>query len=185
MKQKKNKFFTLLFSFLPGAAEMYMGFMKSGISLMAVFCLSIMIPSVFHLSDAFICLAFLVWFYGFFHARNLAAYDEGLIYELHDEFIWESFGCKGTFEITSPVLRKWAAVILIVLGIGMLWATLKDVIYALIPHHLWNVLSPFVDMVPQLAVSVLIIFVGLKLIQGKKEELDGDGKQREDENESC
>ena len=35
--KKKNKFFTFLCSFLPGAAEMYMGFMKMGISLLVVF----------------------------------------------------------------------------------------------------------------------------------------------------
>ena len=43
-QQKKGKFFTFIFSFIPGAAEMYMGFMKQGVSLMADFNL---------LSDAF------------------------------------------------------------------------------------------------------------------------------------
>ena len=32
-QQKKSKFFTFMFSFIPGAAEMYMGFMKQGVSL--------------------------------------------------------------------------------------------------------------------------------------------------------
>ena len=42
MKQrKKNKLLTLFFSFIPGAAEMYMGFMKQGLSLMALMAVSI------------------------------------------------------------------------------------------------------------------------------------------------
>lgn len=173
MKQKKNKFLTWVCSFLPGAAEMYMGFMKYGVSLMGLFFLCIMIPSVFRMSDAFAFLVVLVWFFGFFHARNLAAYDEGPLYELHDAFIWESLGGGLRFEITSPKLRKWAAIVLIFVGVAMLWGTLEDVIYMLIPDHLWRILSPFVELVPQLAVAVLIIFIGVKLIMGKKEELNG------------
>ena len=43
MKQKKkSRFLTFIFSFLPGAAEMYMGFMKNGFSLMMIFFLSFM-----------------------------------------------------------------------------------------------------------------------------------------------
>ena len=37
--RKKNNFFTLVCSFCPGAAEMYMGFMKSGLSLLVVFAI--------------------------------------------------------------------------------------------------------------------------------------------------
>lgn len=179
MKQKKNKFFTWILSFLPGAAEMYMGFMKYGISLMGLFYFCIMIPAVFHLGDAFIFLAVLVWFFGFFHARNLAAYDEGAFCELHDEFIWESMGGGIHFEISSPTVRKWCAIALIVIGVVMMWGTLEDVIYLMIPEHLWRIFSPFVDLVPQLTVSVLIIYLGVKLIMGKKEELNGNGSENE------
>ena len=177
MKKKRNKFFTWLCSFLPGAAEMYMGFMKYGVSLMGLFFLSIMIPSVLRLSDVFIMIAALVWFYGFFHARSLAAYDDGPLYELQDRFIWEDW-CGGLkLEISSPVLRKWASIVLIVIGVAMLWGTLEDVLYRLIPHHLWDVLSPVVDMVPQVVVAALMILIGVKLIQGKKEALEDHGRE--------
>lgn len=179
MKKKKNKFFTMLCSFLPGAAEMYMGFMKYGVSLMGLFFLSIMIPSVLRLSDAFIMLAVLVWFYGFFHARTLATYDEGPLDDLRDKFIWEDWGGGLQFEITSPVLRKWASVVLIVIGVVMLWGTLENVLYQLIPHHLWDILSPVVDMVPQVVVSALMILIGVKLIQGKRETLKENGREGE------
>ena len=41
--KKKNRFLTFCFSMLPGAAEMYMGFMKTGVSLMSLFMLVIML----------------------------------------------------------------------------------------------------------------------------------------------
>ena len=37
MIRKKSKGWTFIFSLLPGAGEMYMGFMKQGLSLMTIF----------------------------------------------------------------------------------------------------------------------------------------------------
>ena len=37
MYRKKNKFLTFIFALLPGAAEMYMGFMKMGLTLLSLF----------------------------------------------------------------------------------------------------------------------------------------------------
>ena len=74
MKQKrKNRFFTFIFSCLPGAAEMYMGFMKNGLTLMIFFFLSF-VPIVFFSSFEFLmALGLVIWFFGFFHARNYAS----------------------------------------------------------------------------------------------------------------
>ena len=47
--KKKNKFFTFCFSLFPGAGEMYMGFMKAGVSLMLLFFLALLIPTVLRL----------------------------------------------------------------------------------------------------------------------------------------
>lgn len=176
MKQKKGKFFTFIFSFLPGAAEMYMGFMKSGISIMAIFFFSIIIPSVLMLSDAFAFLAILIWFCGFFHARNLAACSEEVFQSLPDEFIWESFTNGRKLPISNPALRKWGAGILIFCGVILLWQNISSMIYRLIPESMWVHLAPLVDRIPQTAVAILIIIIGIKMIMGKKEELDGEGK---------
>ena len=40
---KKNGILTLLFAFIPGAGQMYQGYMKRGLSLITMFCLSIVI----------------------------------------------------------------------------------------------------------------------------------------------
>ena len=79
-------------------------------------------------------------------------------------------------KITNPSLRKWGAIILIVYGVTQLWHTIAHWIYYLIPDHMWEVASMFVDEVPQVLVALVIIIVGLKLIAGKKEELNGEGK---------
>lgn len=172
--QKKNKFYTFLLSFIPGAAEMYMGFMKKGISLMTVFVLSIIIPSVLHVGDVFILVPVLFWTYSFFHARNLAACEDVIFVELKDEFVWESFLEGREIQVSNPTLRKWAAGTLIVCGVVLLWNQIENILYPLIPNHWWGTIAPLISEIPQVAIAILIIVIGVRMIKGKKEELDGE-----------
>lgn len=176
MRQKRGKFLTFLCSLIPGAAEMYMGFMKTGLSLMTVFVLCFVVPYVLRVSDAFILFAVLAWFYSFFHARNLAACSEEEFQALTDEYVWSSFMEGKDIMFSNPSLRKWGAIVLIVYGLTQLWHTVARWIYNLIPVYMWEEASMFVDEVPQVLVALVIIIVGLKLIAGKKEELNGEGE---------
>lgn len=47
MTKKKSGFLTFCFSLMPGAGEMYMGFMKQGVSIMAFFWLLIFFGGIF------------------------------------------------------------------------------------------------------------------------------------------
>lgn len=175
-QQRKNKFFTFIFSFMPGAAEMYMGFMKCGVSLMGLFFASFIIPQFFRLYDLTMLIVALIWFYSFFHARNLATATDEIFYNMQDEFIWESFAARRNIQISNPTLRKWVASILIVCGVVMLWQNFSSVIYGFIPDYLWDYVYPVMQSIPQVVVAVIIIIIGVKLIVGKKEEMNGDGK---------
>jgi len=155
---------------------MYMGFMKTGISLMTVFVLCFVVPSLLRVSDVFIMFGMLVWFYSFFHARNLVVCNEEEFQSLADEYVWTSFLEGRGFKLTNPAIRKWGAVALIVYGVALFWDTVSYWIYALIPEAMWDEVSMIVDGIPQVLVSVVIIIVGVKLIAGKKEELNGEGK---------
>jgi len=168
MKRRKNKAFTFICSFLPGAAEMYMGLMKTGVSLMAVFFLSFLLPAAQILEGIFVFVAALVWFYGFFHARNIATCDEETFQNLEDQYIWEEFMGGGKIHIPDRTMRKWCAGILIVFGIMMLWQNLRSVIYNLIPDSIWDEVYPLVAKVPQTVIAILLILVGIRLIRGKK-----------------
>ena len=174
MKQKKkNKIFTFIWSLVPGAAEMYMGFMKQGLSIMVIFCLSIMVPCVIGASDVFILIPFLVWFYSFFHARNLAACEDEMFEQLSDSYIWEDFLDGREIHFPSGVTRKWIAIILIVLGATLLWENVSYFILALIPQNLWEQMYWMMDKVPGVVIALLIIGIGIHMIRGKMERLDG------------
>lgn len=169
--KKKSMAFTFICSFLPGAAEMYMGFMKMGLSLMAIFFASFMIPAVFNASDVFICVAFLVWFYGFFHARNIAAVDDAAFFMIEDQFIWDEFNKEKLVKISGQTGRKWIAGFLILFGLGILWNNFADFVIPLIPDNMWNDIYPLVTNIPKTIIAIVIIIIGVKMIFGKKEEL--------------
>ena len=172
-QQKRGKFFTFMFSFIPGAAEMYMGFMKQGLSLMALFAISI-VGAACGLTVLAIPVMALVWFYGFFHARNLAALPQEEFMEYSDTFIWEGFVEDKELKISSPVIRKWAAGILILIGASLLWDNFSSIVYNLIPNRYWDLIYPIVHRIPELVVALIIIILGCRLIAGKKEEINGD-----------
>jgi len=171
-QQKKSKFFNFMFSFIPGASEMYMGFMKQGLSLMAVFALTI-VGLAYGLEAIFLPALLLVWFYSFFHARNIAALPAEDFMALSDAFIWDGVMEEKGFKISSPTIRKWAAGILIVIGAAMLWNNFSSIIYNLIPNRYWDLIYPIVNQIPEVVVALIIIVIGFRLIVGKKEELNG------------
>lgn len=169
MRQKKrNALFTFIWSFMPGAAEMYLGFMKNGLSIMGLFFICFIVPSVLRSSDVFILFAVLVWFFAFFHARNLAACDQETLQTLEDRYIWEEYGNDRPIRISDGVMRTWGAGILIVFGVVMLWQSLVDFLYQLLPEWILRWVSPFIDQVPQVVIALLIIAIGLRLIRGKR-----------------
>lgn len=66
----KNGLLTLLFAFIPGAGQMYQGYMKRGLSLMLM-CCAICVLAVLFAPIAFFLL--LVFMYSFFDTLNLRA----------------------------------------------------------------------------------------------------------------
>ena len=86
MIRKKNKFFTFIFSFVPGAGQMYMGFMKRGLSLMSYFILIISI-SVWLNIGPLMLIALIIWFYSFFDTQNLSSTPDDEFYSLEDQYL--------------------------------------------------------------------------------------------------
>ena len=178
MKKKKNRFLLFCCSFWPGAGELYLGFMKMGLSLLAVFSLAVVVVSYSGIG----VLAFgimVIWVYSFFHANNLGGLSDEEFMQVEDEYL---FGI-GKDEVDSAKdfftgkYRKVFAAILILLGASMTWQTVCRTLRYLVGNDIYyKFISPIAgyinDEIPRLIVGVVIIWVGIKLIQGKKRELD-------------
>lgn len=171
MTRKKNGFLTFIFSLLPGAGEMYMGFMKQGVSLMGAFFLLIFLASWLNMGPLLFVLPVL-WCYGFFHVHNLRGMPDEEFYAVEDDYLFhlEQALPKGTG--TNKKYRNMLAIVFIVIGTAVLCDNLSQVIRWCLPSYLVNYYRSFVNMVPQMACGVLLIIGGIWLIRGKKEELD-------------
>ncbi|SFB71739.1 hypothetical protein [Butyrivibrio sp. YAB3001] len=167
---KKNRFFTFIFSFCPGAAEMYLGFMKNGVSMMAIFfgACGLLAITAF---DFLLAVIAVVWFYAFFHARNVAKMDDESFAHYKDMYVWEEFDSTGSIKISSDKLRLVASVALILIGASILWSYVTDVIYKLIPESIWGETYQLINSVPNVVIAIALIAAGVILVNGKKKEL--------------
>jgi len=168
--KRKSRFWTGFFSLIPGCAEMYWGFMKTGVSLLALFAVVMFFAVTFEFGPL-VLFMMVVWAYGFFHARNMAHMDEEELKNLKDEFLFQ----KGMFEdwhiFQKDSYRKIAACVLILLGAYLL---LEEGLYLaseFLPAEVVQVVRELFDYVPRLTFGIVIIILGALLVRGKKQQL--------------
>lgn len=177
MTKKKSGFLTFLFSLLPGAGEMYMGFMKQGLSIMAIFWALIFMASILNAGPMLFVLPIL-WCYSFFNVHNLRGMSDEEFYALEDEYVFH-LDKVVPLETWSKKQNTILAVILLVIGGSVLWNNFSTYMYELLPGWIYWKL---IDDVPQTVIAVLLILGGAMLIRGKKISLDreteeGEGKE--------
>lgn len=167
MTKKKSGFLTFCFSLIPGAGEMYMGFMKQGVSIMAIFWLLVFFASFFNLGPVLFILPIL-WCYSFFNVHNIRGMADEEFYALEDDYLFhlDENALTGKLKGKQSSLLAWG---LIIVGVAILWNYVTGYIRWLLPSEIyWDIM----DGVPQVAIAVLLIWCGAYLIRGKKKELD-------------
>ncbi len=180
MTQKKNGFLRFVFSLLPGAGEMYMGFMKMGISLMGAFFGIVALATWLDIGPL-IFVAAILWFYSFFHVHNLAGMPDEEFYAVEDEYLFHfSDGDVRQGADFVKAYRKAIGVTLIVVGVILSWKSLIRPLESWIPEEFFWILSNLNYYLPQLIIGIVVIVLGVYMISGKKKQLDGqDAKQDE------
>ncbi|CBL37125.1 TM2 domain [butyrate-producing bacterium SM4/1] len=163
MTRKKNKLLTFLWSLIPGAGEMYLGFFKMGTSLMALFLLLLSFSGFLN----FYVLSLLspvVWFYSFFHTNNLNSLPDEEFYALEDSYLLHVSSIRaGTSFFRSH--RRFTAGCLILFGAAVLWNNL----YPLICHNLlpFLLLPPSAKHSEHQILQINFLFIVLIGIHGK------------------
>ena len=166
----KNGFLTFCCAFIPGAGQMYQGYMKRGLSLILTACLIGMVSS---LLDPVMLLLVVVWMYSFFDTFNLRAQigagtapqDDYLVHiNWHDQRMEQ-------FMLDSHKLLGWGLIALgaLVAYQNILMNTLGDIVWR------WGQSSPFfralylmMDQLPEVVVCVALIICGAWLVRGPK-----------------
>lgn len=166
----KNGFLTFCCAFIPGAGQMYQGYMKRGLSLILTACLIGMVSS---LLNPVLLLLVVVWMYSFFDTFNLRAQigagtapqDDYLVHiNWHDQRMEQ-------FMLDSHKLLGWGLIALgaLVAYQNILMNTLGDIVWR------WGQSSPFfralylmMDQLPEVVVCVALIICGAWLVRGPK-----------------
>lgn len=178
MTKKKSKFLTFLFSLIPGAGEMFLGFYKQGASLMACFFILVGVAGYFQL-EVLLFLSPILWFYSFIHTNNLNSLPDDEFYALEDNYIIR-FSDMAQNKLLIKEYRSLLAVCLIFFGISILCNNLSHMVFwYLIPalnlsDSTISLLQFITQSVPQTVIAVLIIAAGVCLIKRKYQELKDD-----------
>lgn len=170
MTKQKNGFWSFIFSLLPGAGEMYMGFMKQGLSIMVIFWLLIALGSMLSMG-VFLYGLPLLWFFSFFNVLNLRSLSEEEFYNKTDDYIFHLDSFITEKKDIAKKYRTIFASILIFIGLSILWNNFYSIFYRIFPGYTWLV-SFIGDSIPQIVVGAVIIWVGITMIRGKKKELE-------------
>lgn len=172
MRRKKNSFFTFIFSFIPGAGEMYMGFMKQGVSIMAVFWgTCFLYSSLFYTFDIMLMILPIIWAYSFFHVHNLKSMPDEQFYAQEDNYLFNLDQIIPKDVKLLSQYRKFFSIALIFLGVSILWQSLSSMIRWVLPDFMLSYYNGFVNMLPRIVISLFMIWSGVWLIKGKKKEL--------------
>lgn len=167
MRKKKNGFLTFIFSWIPGCAEMYWGYMKCGVSLLALFMFTIFLAGIFG-SGVFVLFGIVAYAYAFFHARNMAHMSDEEFAETEDAWLISEDLLKQ-LGINGHRYQKLIAGILIVCGGWFLLDSglefMGDIFPAL--RQLSWVLKGFI---PKVLASVILIGGGVLMIRGRKKQ---------------
>lgn len=169
---KKNGILTLLFACIPGAGQMYQGYMKRGLSLITMFCLFIIVGSATGL-DALVVGCIVVYMYSFFDTFNLRAQFFAGTAPADDYLV--HFNTKDArltlFFRDSHKLVGWALIALgaMVAYQNIIMRVLGDVMWR------WGQNNPFfravylmLDELPEVVVCVALIVCGVWLVRGPK-----------------
>lgn len=183
--KKKNRFLTFWMSCIPGAGEMYMGFMKRGLSMMLLFFLTIVV-AVWLEQGAIACLCIVEWFYSFFSANHIASLSDEDFEQVKDEYLFGMDAFPGTKTFLEKY-HKWVACGLIFIGSCFLWNTMVSVLNFMLPEQyrfICRIMWRIGDYIPSIVIGCGIIVLGVKMLGGKKMEIveeekttEGNGRQ--------
>ena len=183
----KNGLLTLLFAFIPGAGQMYQGYMKRGLSLMLMCCVIGVLAMLFSPIALFLLLVFM---YSFFDTLNLRAQialgnapaDDYLVHlDPKDKrlarLLLDSHKLVGWALIAFGALIAYQSLIMNILG---------DLVYR------WGHSSPVfralylvMDSLPDVVVCVVLIVCGVWLVKGPHPAKKPDASKDAPEDADC
>ena len=169
---KKNSILTFLFACIPGAGQMYYGYMRRGLSVAIVFWLGcvvgIMLPPLLVMTPV-------IWMFAFFDTYDLILYlSSGS--PKPDDFLWGDRIRWDAFQHLTPSAGKLVGWGLVGVGIWLLCAQfigpiLSDLLYWLGVEYQY--IDYYLNQIPTLVVAGVLIWLGLRMLRRSKNQPGG------------
>ena len=171
---KKNGFLTFCFAFIPGAGEMYQGYMKRGLSLVGICAAAIGLGSIFEPLVGFaFAVCCVVWMFSFFDTFNLRSQLLAGTAPA-DDYLFHLGRDLGRDEMLDKLLSRrhkllgWALV-----AVG-LYSLYEELVMNFLRELYWNVENSWIirliynvmDEVPTVLVCLALIALGAWLVKG-------------------
>lgn len=156
---KKNPILTFLFACIPGAGQMYYGYMQRGLSMVSLFCACFLLGM---LVGPLALTCGIVWMYSFFDTYDL------IRYLVAGEPKKDALLILGDWEDIKRLVPKHNKLLgwgLILLGVWALYdnfgrSLLTDLLSMLGVENAWYV----IDRLPTLVVALVLVAAGLWLL---------------------
>lgn len=178
MPHKRNQFWNFLLSFVPGAGQMYQGFLKKGTSIMSIFFAEILLAGIVNIDWLLLGLP-VIWAYSFFDSLNTNSLPDEEFDRIQDGYLFTN-DSQG-FKIPAGKFRIPAAVILILMGSYVLLENIAYMLRNLFGYSYgWWFMDLVFDYVPRFAFAAVVIIAGIYLIKGKKIQIDNDDTYNQD-----
>lgn len=162
---KKSGFLSFCFAFIPGAGNMYHGYMKRGISIMAIFMLSITLISTFS-GVMFPLLTVVIWFASFFDSFNVAQYTPEEREAHPDDWLWNQIEVgQNKWNVSH---QRVIGVVCIVLGA---WLCLDQMppFLSEMGVDLGGITWILRRYVPSIALALALIWFGFRFVVGPRQ----------------
>lgn len=162
---RKNGFLTFCFAGIPGAGQMYLGYMKRGSCLMTLLCLDIAVMAFLRM-EALAFLLPIIWFFSFFDTFNLR--NQMIAGNAPED--------KLLFNIGGMLSNDWQKIFntrhrilggaLIFIGAALFYNMFIRNLIRYMPE--WT--HAIFRNIPTIVIAIIIITLGIYLIRGKKPE---------------
>ena len=160
----KSSFLTFVCSLIPGAGQMYLGYLQRGVWHMSLFCLMIALTSIIGLFGLALPV---LWAYAFFDTFSLRSQlKQGIIPDDCNPFGLDETGSVGSFLAKRHALLGW----LFILAGGytlldrLVLRSLRELLETL---HLYGILN-LLSSLPTLIIAALLVLLGFWLIRGRR-----------------
>lgn len=149
---------------------MFMGFMKLGVSIMALFFAIIFLSSWLGIGSLLYILPVL-WFYAFFDSINKRYSSDEAFSQFEDHYLFSLNSLTDKHPSLSKHGSLIAGILAVVFGVFILFKNALNTLESFLPNQYYKI-SLLLSYAPQIIISVAIIALGIWLIVGKKKEND-------------